>query len=176
LSTPKREMRRVLKRSSEKTVVFVILPGTPDWAIILPRVKLYITSKQRAEIVAHVQSGLPQETCGLLWGRDGRALVHRPADNVARSPTRYEMDPIWQVAVMHEMLARGLELVAIYHSHPEGPSVPSTTDVARAYYPDSAYIVLSPGPDREWTMKAYRIVEGQVSAIEILVAGAGDAI
>jgi proteasome lid subunit RPN8/RPN11 len=44
---------------------------------------------------------------------------------------------------MHEIRAARLELLGIYHSHPEGENKPSPTDIARAFYPDAAYFIIS---------------------------------
>ena len=40
---------------------------------------------------------------------------------------------------MREMRAAGLELLGIYHSHPNGENEPSPRDVELAYYPEAAY-------------------------------------
>ncbi len=45
---------------------------------------------------------------------------------------------------MREMRAAGLDLLGIYHSHPNGKNEPSQRDIERAYYPDAAYFVVSP--------------------------------
>jgi proteasome lid subunit RPN8/RPN11 len=35
-----------------------------------------------------------------------------------------------------------LEILGVYHSHPRGPAVPSSTDVAEAYYPEWLYVIV----------------------------------
>ncbi len=51
----------------------------------------------------------------------------------------------------------GLELLAIYHSHPRGPATPSETDVARAFYPEAIYLICDfAGPDLP-VLRGFRI-------------------
>ncbi len=39
---------------------------------------------------------------------------------------------------------QGWELVAIFHSHPQGPAYPSATDIAEFFYPGTAVMIASP--------------------------------
>jgi proteasome lid subunit RPN8/RPN11 len=64
-----------------------------------------------------------------------------------------------------EFEEQGLELVAIYHSHPAGPEEPSATDVAHALYPEAAAIICSlSGPQPR--LRAFSIVDDQVTELE----------
>ncbi len=94
-----------------------------------------------AAIVEHARAGYPAEVCGLIAGRDGLGLAIYPGQNIAADPlTRFEMDPL-TLARQVTFEDQGLELAAIYHSHPHGPAGPSPTDVAGAAYPEAAYII-----------------------------------
>ena len=114
----------------------------------------------------------PQEACGLLWGTYQAGCFDvaevRPVDNVLQSPTRYRMNPGQQIQVFLEMEERDLQLVGIYHSHPQGPEHPSETDILEAYYPQAVYIILSPGY-RAWQARGFLIREKQVSKVNIEV-------
>ncbi len=94
-------------------------------------------------IVAHAQAGYPEEVCGLVAGREGQAVEVYPGRNVSPTPrVAYEMD-VETLMRMVEWEDAGLELLAIYHSHPQGPDGPSETDVAKATYPDAIYVIVS---------------------------------
>lgn len=94
-------------------------------------------------LVAHAQEQWPQEACGLLRGRAGRATAFLPAANVAAQPrTDYQVDPQALLQAL-DWEDQGDELIAIFHSHPTSPAIPSPVDVARALYPDSVYLILS---------------------------------
>jgi [CysO sulfur-carrier protein]-S-L-cysteine hydrolase len=131
---------------------------------------LTLSRAQWQEIIAHAQAELPNEACGLLAGEGGTVRHVYPVENSLHSPWAYEMDPTQQVHVMLEIEAAGWELSAIYHSHPGGPPVPSPTDVARAYYPDSIYLILAPeAATREWHGRAFVIEEGRVEELSLQV-------
>ncbi|MGH2812607.1 MAG: M67 family metallopeptidase [Actinomycetota bacterium] len=95
------------------------------------------------EMVDHCRRGLPNEACGFLAGRDGTAERIYPLTNAAASPVYYRPADKEMLAAMNEIDARGLELVAIFHSHVASRAYPSPTDVREAHYPDSVYVIVS---------------------------------
>lgn len=121
------------------------------------------------EMAGHVGGLWPEEACGLVAGRDGRAERLYPIENIHHSPVSFEMEPVQQVRAMLAMEAEGLELIAIYHSHPSGPARPSPTDVALAYYPDAVQLILSLDDPARPVLRAFTIVEGRVDEVELLV-------
>ena len=119
------------------------------------------------EMLARVAGLWPEEACGLVAGRDGRAVRLYPVENVHHSPVAYEMEPVQQVRAMIAMEEEGLELIAIYHSHPHGPARPSPTDVANAYYPDAAQIIISLADRQRPGVRAFTIAGGAVAEIAL---------
>lgn len=121
-----------------------------------------LSPAHHSEMIAHVRAGLPNEACGLLAGLDGRVTQVYPVENVDHSPVRYTMSPTEQVRTMVAIEEAGWELLSIYHSHPNGPATPSATDLARAYYPEVVYIILSPDQRGEWRAKGFNLSEDSV--------------
>ena len=108
-----------------------------------------------------------QEICGLLAGRDGASTRIFPATNAAADAAKnYEIAPGELFRLMREIRAAGLHLMGIYHSHPKGNNEPSARDIARAYYPDLAYFIVSPQTGQK-SVRAFSIREGQVAELEI---------
>jgi proteasome lid subunit RPN8/RPN11 len=68
------------------------------------------------------------------------------------------------------MRHNGLNLLAIYHSHPETPARPSQSDIRLAYDPEPRYVLVSLQQRDKPDVRAYRIVEGGVieEAVEIV--------
>jgi proteasome lid subunit RPN8/RPN11 len=66
---------------------------------------------------------------------------------------------------MLDLEERGLEMLAIYHSHPHGPETPSTSDIAQATYPESAYVIISLADKQKPSVRAFNIVDGRVEEI-----------
>jgi [CysO sulfur-carrier protein]-S-L-cysteine hydrolase len=121
-------------------------------------------------VVAHACSDPGQERCGLLGGREGVITRVFPAANAARNPaTRYEISPREIVDRMREMREAGIDLLGIYHSHPNGRNEPSPHDVELAFYPETPYLIVSPLPGAPRPIRAFLIRDGQVSEVEIHV-------
>lgn len=92
------------------------------------------------------------------------------AHNIAGDPaTQYEIAPAELFQLMREIRSAGLRLLGIYHSHPHGANEPSRTDIARAYYPDAAYFIISSLSDAETPVRAFSIRDGEVSELQISV-------
>jgi proteasome lid subunit RPN8/RPN11 len=81
-------------------------------------------------IVAHAEAELPNECCGVLAGRNCTVAIHYPLQNALASPRLYESDPRSLFVAHRDMRDRGLEMLAVYHSHPTTAPVPSWTDLA----------------------------------------------
>lgn len=122
-------------------------------------------------MLAHVQAFFPQEACGLLAGKHGRAAHIYLIENILQSPTAYEMDGRQQLNAMLHVEKEGLDLMAVYHSHPGGPSVPSKTDIAQAYYPDLIQVIISLEKQAQPSVGAFTIIEGQVKRISLSLFG-----
>lgn len=128
---------------------------------------LYLAAGLEEQLIAHAVAHYPEEACGLLSGLKGRAREFYPVENILHSPTAFEMDPLQQVRAMLAMETEGLDLVAICHSHPRGTAWPSPMDVAQAYYPDSAQIIISLADPARPVMRAFTIRDGWVSEITL---------
>lgn len=136
----------------------------------LPRIRL--AASHWGQMLADVASRYPEEACGLVAGRAGRSMEVIPVTNILRSPVRYRMAPQEQLEAFERIEARGLELLAIYHSHPHGPDHPSNTDIDEAYYPEAVTLIWFPvssplDPRSGWDCKAFRIREKSVSELRI---------
>ena len=119
--------------------------------LLLPR-QLYDS------MIQHAQTEMPNECCGLLAGTIGpnvlRAAKWYPLVNEAASPIEYRSEPHSMFQAIKDMRGPGYEVVAIYHSHPTSPPIPSRTDLARNYSPDVVNLIIGlNGPEpilRAW--------------------------
>lgn len=89
--------------------------------------------------------------------------------NTAPDPAAaYVMDPAAQLKVMLSLERRGLDLVAIYHSHPPGEMTgPSPLDVAQATYPGVVYLIVVPAPDGRIAAMRGFVLERGSSPVEV---------
>jgi len=133
---------------------------------------IHVSPEQLQQMLEHVAEEAPIEACGLLGGSDFRVQQVVPIKNAVKSQVRYRMDPAEQVSALFGFEERGMELVAIYHSHPAGPPGPSPTDIREDAYPEAIQLIwfLEMG---DWVCRAYRFGEG--GAVEMPMSlGSGD--
>ncbi len=145
-----------------------------------------LTPEQILSIRTHAESTYPEECCGLLLGRvtgGVKTLVEVwPTDNAWSAEAednwpeekglterrRYAIRPADMLRAMKHGRDRTLEIIGIYHSHPDCPAVPSECDRTMAW-PQYSYIIVSVQQGssedlRSWSLDA----EGNFQAEEIL--------
>ncbi len=144
--------------------------------------RVTLPAAMRDALVEHARAELPNEMCGMVAGTaapadGGRPTTWHPTRNVAASPFRYEVHPEDLLRVSLEIDDRDEEVWAIAHSHVGSPARPSPTDVERAFYPDALFLLVSldeaeaDAATDAPSVRAWRIVDGQVFEVDIEIAG-----
>jgi proteasome lid subunit RPN8/RPN11 len=129
---------------------------------------MILTTEQLELLIAQAREDAPNETCGIIAGKEGRALKIYALKNIDPDPRiRYNVDPIELLHALRETEDLGREHLAIYHSHPASPAYPSPTDIARAFYPDVVYVLISLMNPEVAMVRGFHIVEGKVEEITI---------
>ena len=99
------------------------------------------------KILAHAESELPNEACGLIGGvfEDGVKVIKKVylLTNTDQSNEHFSMDPREQLSAIKDMRANGLVPLGNWHSHPESPSRPYDEDKRLAYDSKASYMILS---------------------------------
>lgn len=120
--------------------------------------KIEIGWEDHQEMLDQLQAAYPLEGCGIMAGK-GNLVEHLyPVDNQLKSPHAYKMEPNQQLKAMLDLEEKGWEMLAIYHSHPMGPDVPSSLDVAQATYPDAAHVIVSLRDRQRPSVRAFQIL------------------
>src|SRR3982074_1768713 len=107
-----------------------------------------VDSKPWQEMVAHARSTYPNECVGAMLGRiDGGAkgvlaAMRLENSSAGSQAARYELRPADLLAADKEARRQGMDLVGIYHSHPDCDAYFSTTDLENSC-PWYSFIVLS---------------------------------
>ncbi|MFL5684388.1 MAG: Mov34/MPN/PAD-1 family protein [Chloroflexota bacterium] len=138
---------------------------------------VFVPPSIREAIAAQARAEYPNEACGLIVGDapaadGGVALAYIPTRNKAASPYRYEIEPADLLRLTIETDDADQVFWGIVHSHTRTPAVPSPTDIGLAFYPESLYILVSlsedeAGPEGEPSLRAWRIVDGQVFEVAV---------
>ena len=118
-------------------------------------------------IVEHARKSAPVEGCGLIAGRNGVGTRFIPTANALESNFAYEIPPAELVGALRAMRECGDSLVAIYHSHPDGPAYPSASDIGKAFYPEAAHVIVSLENVEMPVVRGFRIIAGDVFEIEL---------
>jgi proteasome lid subunit RPN8/RPN11 len=131
--------------------------------LLLPR-QIYTALLEQA------RAELPNESCGLLAGRIDGAVgqVERcyPLVNQLASPKEYESEDRGLFNASKDMRQLGIDLLAVYHSHPTSEPVPSRRDLERNYYGSGIIhlivsLATSGPPLRAWRLSADSFAEAE---------------
>jgi proteasome lid subunit RPN8/RPN11 len=142
---------------------------------------LKLTEVVHEQIKAHGAASYPFEGCGLLLGQvtDGHNVVQtiKPMENVwpveAEKPIRFLIDvKAWQQAELAAMMD-GLDVIGVFHSHPDDLPVASPRDLAWASWPGYSYLITQvlagkPTYSQSWQLAADRsgFIEEEIIEIE----------
>lgn len=131
--------------------------------------KLIIPREIFEQMLGQAAAEAPIEACGILAGKAGEVKKLYKMINADNSSEHFTMEPQEQFKVIKDIRSAGLEMLAIYHSHPNSPARPSEEDIRMALTPDVVYIILSI-MSMEPVIKGFRITGKNVSdaAVEII--------
>jgi proteasome lid subunit RPN8/RPN11 len=106
-----------------------------------------ITKDQLQYIIDHAQSTYPEECCGFLIGISAeekwvRRAVSVPNTHHQSRSNRYIIDPVEIVRADEAAQRANLDLLGVYHSHPDAPPQPSQIDREYAW-PRYTYVIVS---------------------------------
>lgn len=135
-----------------------------------PAEELIIETIHWQMMLKDINARLEEEACGLLAGINQRSTGVFPVTNVLHSRVRYRMDPAEQLEVFNQIDDHNWQLLAIYHSHPGGPSGPSHIDIIEATYPGVIYLIWSKS-HAEWLYQGYRIEKNKVEQVPVNLIG-----
>jgi proteasome lid subunit RPN8/RPN11 len=110
-----------------------------------------LTTGQIQELVSIAKDVLPNESCGLLLGENDAVVEILPMRNVDESPLTFSIESTELVDAYNLAESKGLQVIAIFHSHPAQPS-PSSTDIKFMEINPVVWLIYS---TTEWRLKAY---------------------
>lgn len=132
-----------------------------------------ITPGSYAAVIDDCKAAYPAEVCGLIGGRHGVLGRAFPVPNVADAKPGvcgFLMDSRAQLRTMREIEEAGLDLGAIYHSHPYAAPAPSEADVRLAAYPEAAHLIVGLRDPTRPEVRAWRISGGKSEELALKIA------
>lgn len=125
------------------------------------------------KILAHAESELPNEACGLIGGvvENGVKIIKKVylLTNIDHSNEHFSLDPKEQLAAVKDMRAQGISPLGNWHSHPESPSRPSEEDKRLAYDSRASYMILSLMNRDEPVLNSFKISGSDAEKEELVI-------
>ncbi|MBR6832374.1 MAG: M67 family metallopeptidase [Fibrobacter sp.] len=104
----------------------------------------------------------PNECCGILVGKKSEkgeieVTEIREASNQfqGQKSVHFQIDPLFIYRLEQELESRGLEIVGVYHSHPDCPAILSKED-ENYMVPGLEYVIMSVQKGEVVDVKSYR--------------------
>ncbi|TKJ34398.1 MAG: hypothetical protein CEE38_17780 [Planctomycetes bacterium B3_Pla] len=132
--------------------------------------KLEIPNDIFADMLAQARAEAPIECCGILAGSGGRVEKLYKIANAESRNDHFMMEPEQQFAAVKDIRSASLDMLAIYHSHPETPARPSAEDIRLALTPGVVYLIVSlHGSNGGLAVKGFQIEDGNVTEVPVEV-------
>ena len=122
---------------------------------------MVVPPEVRSALVEHAEAEAPNECCGVVLLRDGRAERYVRGRNAAASPYRFELEVDPETWFLED---EGYE-IAVFHSHLSSPPSPSRTDIENiGLWEGRPYLILGLASDE---LAGWRIAEGRVEPLAL---------
>lgn len=121
------------------------------------------------QMLEQAQAEAPIEVCGILAGSNGRVEKLYKLTNADKSSDHFTMEPKEQFAVLKDIRSSGLEMLAIYHSHPGTPARPSAEDIRLALTPNVTYVIVSLQDANCPVTKGFLIENGNIREVPLKI-------
>lgn len=130
---------------------------------------LRLSDALQAQINAQGAAAYPYEGCGLLLGHTngeenvvtGLFPVENQWEVEEEKRERFQITPEDMFAAEVAAMNQGVDIIGIYHSHPDHDPVASPRDLAWATWPGYSYLITEvrdgqPGESRSWQLQRDR--------------------
>lgn len=131
--------------------------------------KLEIPTRIFEDMLEQARDEAPIECCGILAGSGEKVEKLYKMTNAEHRYDHYMMAPEEQFAAVKDIRANSLDMLAIYHSHPETPARPSAEDIKLAFTPNVAYVILSLKGNNGPVVKGFQIVDGTIDEVAVRI-------
>lgn len=127
-----------------------------------------LTETQIRRLTEIAKDALPNESCAFLIGHHDKVLEILPMRNIDQSPVTFSVEPAELLHVYNLAESKGMQTIAIFHSHPAKPQ-PSRIDIKYMEINPVVWIIYS---TTESKMRAFVYDEiDLVKEIDIRIVG-----
>jgi proteasome lid subunit RPN8/RPN11 len=125
--------------------------------------KIILSNSHKKILTELAENEKPNESCAILYGDGNTVKEIWITENIENSPIEFTISPE-QTLEMHEKQKElGIDVIGIFHSHPNSQAVPSSTD--RKFMENNPYVwIIYSGVNKD--LKAY-VLESEIKEIPI---------
>ncbi len=131
--------------------------------------QIVLTKEQRQLLSNEAIDKKPNESCALLFGKKDNDTITineiYPAENIEKSPTNFTISNEQLIQGYKIAEEKGLEVIGIFHSHPDSEPYPSATDKKFMEINPVAWVIFSTVTNE---FKAY-MYEDDLTSIPIVM-------
>ena len=139
------------------------------YRITIVNKSIILSEKNKEELAKHAEAEKPYESCAILVGNetDENWTVKEIilTENTAKSKVTFTISPDKEFKVDQKAKESNMEIVCIFHSHPESEAQPSETDKKFMRVNPFPWIIYS-GKTKE--MKCFILQDENVKQISII--------
>ncbi len=164
--------------TSEQPVSSIhIMEGTTEMEVRQEQ-RVQLEGCAKDSMTLHAEGGYPNEICGVLLGREieGKRVIMNsmPVENTFEADEQYHRFLITPKAMFTaEKLARRdrMDVLGVYHSHPNAPARPSPYDAEHAAWTSWTYVILSVQGGKVVDVKGWQLQDDRAGFDEIELSG-----
>ena len=90
--------------------------------------KIKLTESDKTILSEYSENQKPNESCAILFGKDDQVLDLFLTENIENSPVNFTISNKQLIEAYKIAEEKKMEIVGIFHSHPDSDAYPSNTD------------------------------------------------
>ncbi|TVO74855.1 Mov34/MPN/PAD-1 family protein [Sedimenticola selenatireducens] len=136
--------------------------------------QLYLSQHLRDQLGLLASLGYPNETCGVLLGKqtEGQVSVHRieetPYPNLEQADAHFNLDPLDLHIASLKAHRHGLEIIGIWRALPDKHYTPAP-DEYKSDWTDYSYLLLSVTPRGVAGLRSWRLTSSQLTEEDLML-------
>ncbi len=125
--------------------------------------KIILSQSDKKILTEHAEKEKPNESCAILFGKDNLVTEVFLTKNIEESPVNFTISNEQLIEGYKIAEEKKLEVIGIFHSHPDSDAYPSNTDKKFMQSNPVAWVIYS-GANKDF--KAY-LMESDILEISI---------
>ena len=90
--------------------------------------KIILSQSDKKILTEHAENEKPNESCAILFGKNGSVSEVFLTKNMEESPVNFTISNEQLIEGYQTAEKKGLDVIGIFHSHPNSEAFPSNTD------------------------------------------------